>query len=949
MLVACILFVGSEAVTMAKQTTVSFDTGSKILFSDVLGGSALNAGTKADGDGCVFEIGYYDAATESDKFAGNWIALTGPISRNTAFASSTIGDNAASGSGSGTVAGSLTFKAGSSAVGNDLPSPGQFLAIRFCNASTLGGASSYNAVSCAAWKWQMPALPPEDPVLTISLDDPALEWLGGPLSAFVAGKSRKVSDVALTWNVPDEVDQGTELSGVHLNASSNVPGTVVYSPEAGTVLKAGAQTLSATFIPNDELVFRKVTKTVTMKVARVVPRFSNLPGDIAVAATSNAGAVVEYTMPTATDRLGVTSITTSHASGTVFPIGTTNVVFTAKNTAGNVQVETFRVTVFERNHAPVFVKGADQVVWEDAGRQSITNWATRISAGVDYEAGQAMRFLVMNNNPRLFAVPPTLSADGTLLYKTATGANGLARVTVKLQDNGGTKNGGENTSLEQTFTIKVAARNSAPSFVGKPQITVPWDAGEQVFSSWAKEISAGPRNESDQQCDFRIVPKQGVELFEVVPSISTDGTLRFKPAKNASGVALFGVTLQDNGGTANGGVDTSAELLLKITVTSSIEEVGTYKGLVKAADPEKKAHAKAGYLVFTSTAKNSFSAKLSLGSTDYPLTGVVGNDGVVRGVGVKGALGSDAFVLKRKGMTDLILKLHLDVSEGTDLLTGRILDGEHEFSTVEGARVIYSVPGASAARQKQAPLERVGKYTTLLMPTDTGLAANVVPHASGYGTLELLGSGLASFAGKLPDGTSFSGAWPLRKDGGMSFFVRDYQGNGSISGSWVFRDVPEVSDLDGTLEWFRPANFGVKTLYYGGWEHGVRVSLIGSEYRVPAAGANALAGLGAVDPREGNAEVVFSEGDLKGDMTLGINMSRSAGQGLGAAGASVMSIAVNESSGLWNGRFKHPVLRKTVAIQGGVVFQKQSLAVGFFLGATESGSVEIEGRRPKTK
>lgn len=63
----------------------------------------------------------------------------------------------------------------------------------------------------------------------------------------------------LTWAHPAPITYGTPLSVAQLNASasfpqvypSTVPGTFTYSPAAGTVLKAGIQTLLVTFTPTD--------------------------------------------------------------------------------------------------------------------------------------------------------------------------------------------------------------------------------------------------------------------------------------------------------------------------------------------------------------------------------------------------------------------------------------------------------------------------------------------------------------------------------------------------------------------------------------------------------------------------------------------------------------------------------------------------------------------------
>ncbi len=129
--------------------------------------------------------------------------------------------------------------------------------------------------------------------------------------------------------------------------------------------------------------------------------------------------------------------------------------FTASNSTGTSDAATITVTVTAVNDAPSFTKGADQTVVEDAGAQTVNNWATALSAGPADEAGQTLDFLVSNNNNALFSVQPAIDANGTLSYTTAAEANGSATVSVQIHDNGGTANGGVNTSATQTFTISV--------------------------------------------------------------------------------------------------------------------------------------------------------------------------------------------------------------------------------------------------------------------------------------------------------------------------------------------------------------------------------------------------------------------------------------------------------------------------------------------------------------
>jgi len=115
------------------------------------------------------------------------------------------------------------------------------------------------------------------------------------------------------------------------------------------------------------------------------------------------------------------------------------------------------------NDAPGFVVGPDQTVLEDAGPQTVVNWARNISAGPADEAGQSVRFLVVSNsNPFLFSSSPVVSAAGTLTYTPAPNANGTALITLVLQDNGGTANGGSDASAAQSFRITVTPVNDPP-------------------------------------------------------------------------------------------------------------------------------------------------------------------------------------------------------------------------------------------------------------------------------------------------------------------------------------------------------------------------------------------------------------------------------------------------------------------------------------------------------
>jgi sugar lactone lactonase YvrE len=105
----------------------------------------------------------------------------------------------------------------------------------------------------------------------------------------------------VTWAAPVAIPYGTPLSATQLNASAGaVDGTFVYTPNAGTVLSAGAQTLSVTFTPTDAKDYSAVTMTVPLQVNQAAsaitvgtsinPGMSQNPITFTAIVTATAGA-----------------------------------------------------------------------------------------------------------------------------------------------------------------------------------------------------------------------------------------------------------------------------------------------------------------------------------------------------------------------------------------------------------------------------------------------------------------------------------------------------------------------------------------------------------------------------------------------------------------------------------------------------------------------------------
>jgi hypothetical protein len=246
--------------------------------------------------------------------------------------------------------------------------------------------------------------------------------------------------------------------------------------------------------------------------------------------------------------------------------GSDSFVYRADDGNGGTDDANVSISITAVNDPPSFLVGPTAVALEDSGPQTYTNWATSISAGPADESSQTVTFTVTNDNPSLFSVQPAVSSNGTLTYTPAPNRNGTANLTVTAHDDGGTANGGNDTSAPQSSSINITPVNDEPSFVAGPNQTVNEGAGPQSVPNWATAISPGP-NEAGQTVTFTVTNDNNA-LFSSQPAVSPTGTLTYTPAADANGSATVTVVLSDNGGTANGGDDTSSAQTFTITVNS---------------------------------------------------------------------------------------------------------------------------------------------------------------------------------------------------------------------------------------------------------------------------------------------------------------------------------------------------------------------------------------------
>jgi hypothetical protein len=247
--------------------------------------------------------------------------------------------------------------------------------------------------------------------------------------------------------------------------------------------------------------------------------------------------------------------------------GTANITVTVQDNGGtdkggvNTTTETFTVNVLRINKPPTLDQTSDVTVLENGTLAPVT--LTGITPGVLDTDQLVTSVTAVSDNPTLVSSPTITylpgSTTGTLTYTLSPNQYGIAHITVTVQDNGGTANGGVNTTTE-TFTVNVLRINQPPTLDQPSDVTVLENGTPAPVTLTG--ITPGVLD-TDQLVTSATAVSDNPSLVSS-PTItytpgSTTGTLTYTLAPNQYGTAHITVTVQDNGGTANGGINTTTE------------------------------------------------------------------------------------------------------------------------------------------------------------------------------------------------------------------------------------------------------------------------------------------------------------------------------------------------------------------------------------------------------
>jgi len=158
----------------------------------------------------------------------------------------------------------------------------------------------------------------------------------------------KVQDtIAPALTVPaNQVLEATDATGTVATFSAITSDAVgvtstTYSTASGSTFPIGTSTVTVTA---SDAAGNATSGSFTVTVRDTTAPALTVPTNQVLEATGPAGATASFTA-SATDAVGVTSLTYSTASGSPFPIGTSTVTMTARDAAGNATSGSFTVTV----------------------------------------------------------------------------------------------------------------------------------------------------------------------------------------------------------------------------------------------------------------------------------------------------------------------------------------------------------------------------------------------------------------------------------------------------------------------------------------------------------------------------------------------------------------------------------------------------------------------------
>lgn len=253
-------------------------------------------------------------------------------------------------------------------------------------------------------------------------------------------------------------------------------------------------------------------------------------------------------------------------------------------------------------------------------------------------------------------------------------------------------------------------------------------------------------------------------------------------------------------------------------VAFSTQAAGTYGGIVTSGGQitgglESVVISKTGALTGT----------VVIAGRRHAFKSNVGTDGVA------------TVVIARTGLPNIVGTMRLALAEGT-------ADGWQLTGSFSADGTVHTVDAAFyPIYPRTAPAPQSGQYTLAMRaPDDVDTATQ--PGGDGFASLKLSPTGDCTGTLVLAEGTTVTFGGRVSRAGEWSLHRSLYGTSGGfVAGKLIFRDVPGLSDLDGSLRWVKPNAVPGTKSYAAGFD--TTRGVIGSRYTPPLKGQRAFPGL----------------------------------------------------------------------------------------------------------
>ena len=320
---------------------------------------------------------------------------------------------------------------------------------------------------------------------------------------------------------------------------------------------------------------------------------------------------------------------------------------------------------------------------------------------------------------------------------------------------------------------------------------------------------------------------------------------------------------------------------------------GKYNGLIRGLNglPPGTPVIRGGFFMLNVTPLGACSGTVFLDGQKFPIKGNFDADGRAE------------FLVRPPGPKVIIILTDGDANRA---------DASVDF----GSGPVASGTGQQAVfNAKLNPAPSAGSYTALLpSPVDSSL-----PGGDGYALLKVTAAGAVTISGKACDNQAFTYGGIVSPTGSIPFYAAlTYATPGAMQGTLQFRDIPRVSDCDGSVSWFRPAQPTATPAppYATGFD--TTVSFVASRYTAPPVGSPIL----VLPPAPGNL-VIRCDGAISSSLEKILSVSPANVVTVDNPGPDKFAMKLTPTTGRLAGTFYDVATKATIPLNG-VVLQKTS-------------------------